>query len=166
MRSLGNEEEQRLNDTLNDFSNAVHRLKQTTKRIEEYKETNNESEFERCTQKSEELLDKANQYQSRIQAKQPDLDRLEKAIGDQESHKTNLEENIELIGSREKLKVLHTDIEKLEKSKSRVQGADTCNDDMERLGNREKEIDKAIARLEGSRMQILDNIRQQKVSNS
>jgi len=162
MRALGEEEEQRLNDAVNSFSNEVVKLKSITEDIDRYKESNNEEEFDRVSRKSEELLDRSNQVQSRIESKQPDLDRLNKAIADQESHKKNLQQNMELIASGKKIEAMKESIAKLEEDAGKVEGQDTCDEDWDRLTTRKQDILSSIARLEGRRGEIVENIRSQK----
>ena len=89
---------------------------------------------------------------------------LLKAVDDQERHKKNLKENIELIHSSQRIEELKKEVDILEKRVSSVEGHDTVYDDIDGLRARKESILKCTARLEGRRGEILESIRSIKVS--
>jgi DNA repair protein RAD50 len=163
MRALAAEEEEKLNGTLNSFVGAVNDLKEVTRQIDEYNDSSNEDDLNQVSRKEEELVEKAKDKQSQIETLQPALDRLAKAVDDQERHKKNLKENIDLILSRQRIDALEIEIEKLDEAASSVEGHDTCYDDLESLTSRKQKTMSSIARLEGRRGEILESIRSLKV---
>ena len=107
---------------------------------------------------------KAKEKRSQISSLQPDLDQLAKAVDDQERHKKNLKENIDLIASRQRVATLEDEIAKLEEQYSNVEGHETCQDDLDSLTSRKQKSLSSIARLEGRRGEIVESIRSLKVS--
>jgi DNA repair protein RAD50 len=165
MRAFNNEEEERLSSTVNSFIAVVKDIRGVMKQIDKYVVSSNEDELGNVVRKSEELVEKEKQKQSQLEQMQPELDSIVKAVDDQQRHKKNLKENIELIASGQRIEELQKEITKLEYDATNVEGRDTCYDDMEGLGKRKQEIMNAVARLEGRRGEILESIRSLKVSS-
>lgn len=83
MRNLAAEEEEKLTETLNSFNGAVQDLKVVTSQIDRYNDSNSESELNKISQRESELVEKEKTKLSQIEALQPGLDRLVKAVDDQ-----------------------------------------------------------------------------------
>lgn len=163
MRALNNEEEERISATYNSFVGALNELRELRKKIEEYLASGTEEELANFESKIAEYQTKAKEKLTEIEKIQPDLDRLVKAVDDQERHKKNLKENVELIQARNRIDDLKKEITSLEESAANVEGHETVYEDIEGLGARKEKIMKATARLEGRRGEILESIRSIKV---
>jgi DNA repair protein RAD50 len=114
--------------------------------------------------KAYELDERKTEKQLEIESLQPDLDRLVKAVDDQERHKKNLKENIDLIISGQRIEELEKVITKLKQEASNVEGHDTCNEDFQRMSSRKEKMLSSKARLQGRRGKIVESIRSLKVS--
>ena len=159
LRSLGAEEEERLNNVVNTFMGSVMELKSVMTEIEEYAARNKSDGLEEQKRKSDELKDKISDKQRHIEKLQPAIEDLAKSIEDQERHRKNLKENIDLINSRKKIEELEKTIGKLEEEVSNVKGHDTCYDDMEGLSRRKQSVDTETAELQGRRREIMGHVR-------
>ena len=164
LRALRTEEEDRLSSTYSSFVSEVKSLKELAKQIDEYLESNKVVDLDQLSNKAEAIVERMKSKQEEISALQPAMDEMAKAVADQESHKKNLKENIELIKSSQRILELDKEISVLEEEAESVEGHDTCNEDWERLAARKQELLNAQARLEGRRGEILESIRSFKAS--
>lgn len=159
MRALNAEEEERLSSTANNFIAAVKELKEIGGQIDEYASSGTEDELANFDQKLATFREKAKTKSDQVREIQPQLAALTKAVDDQERHKKNLKENIELIGSKQRIGELEKEIDALERKASTVDGHDTVFDDMSALKARKEGFMKSTARLEGRRGEVLESIR-------
>lgn len=166
LKALASEDEERLRSTKESFIGALKELKAIGRQIEEYQSSTAEDELANVERKKAEFAAKTKEKNSQLKALQPQLDRILKAVEDQERHKKNLKENIELINSTQLIEELKKEIAKLEEKAATVEGHETVYDDIESLRARKEEILKAAARLEGRRAEILESVRSIKVSRS
>ena len=104
--------------------------------------------------------------QKQINSLKPELGSLLKAIEDQESHKKNLKENIDVINANNAINALSKHISHLEEKAAGICGHDTLFQDIACLRSQRESIIKSTARLEGRRGEILESIRTVKVGNS
>ena len=163
MRTLGQEEEEQHRGACNSFAADVSSLKEISEKIDDYVESNKENELEEVLKESETVQEKIKKKQAEIDTVQPELDALTRAIGDQENHKKNLQENIAIIKSESNIDKLEKEIEKLEKSIASVEGQETCDTDLEHVMGQLKEYHSTQARLDGRRSEIVESIRGLKV---
>jgi chromosome segregation ATPase len=155
-----------LTSELNSFVADVRNLKELSKQIDEYMASDKEKDLSQISSKRDAIVEKMKAKEAEIRKMQPDVDRLNKAVADQENHKKNLTENIDLIHSGQRIDELEKEIAALEEEAGKVEGSDTCNEDWERLAARKQELLSAQARFEGRRGEIVESIRSLKVSPS
>ena len=166
LRTLGQEEEDQANANCISFASDVSKLKDISEKVDEYIESNRQSELDELTKDALTVQEKVKKKQAEIDTMKPELDNLSKAVDDQERHKKNLEENINIIQARRKMDLIENDIKRLNESKAGIEGQDTCDEDLERvLQSREENLSKK-ARLEGRRSEIVEAIRGIKVINA
>ena len=163
MRKLSLEEEGRASDTFNSFVAAVKGLKELAIQIDEYQDSSNEAELNEISEVQEGIAKKVQGEHRQIESLQPDLDRLAKAVEDQERHKKDLRENLEIIVSRQRIDELKKQISELEETASNVEGHATCYDDLQRIASRNQTRLSSMARLDGRRGEIIESIRGLKV---
>lgn len=159
MRKLSLEEEGRASDTFNSFVAAVKGLKELAIQIDEYQDSSNEAELNEVSEVQEGIAKKVQGEHRQIESLQPDLDRLAKAVEDQERHKKDLRENLEIIVSRQRIDELKKQISELEETASNVEGHATCYDDLQRIASRNQTRLSSMARLDGRRGEIIESIR-------
>eukprot|EP00934_Nitzschia_sp_Nitz4_P008970 Nitzschia sp. Nitz4//scaffold260_size33533//17430//22260//NITZ4_007879-RA/size33533-augustus-gene-0.12-mRNA-1//1//CDS//3329544683//8960//frame0 len=159
MRALNNEEDERLSATLSSFCAAVKELTELRSEIELYLASGTEEELSTFEVQADTLSEKAKKKEAEVAGIQPRLDTLVKEVEDQEHHKKNLKENIELIQSKDRISDLKREVSQLEGSASNVDGHETVYEDIEVLNSRKEKIVKATAHLEGRRGGVVDSIR-------
>jgi septal ring factor EnvC (AmiA/AmiB activator) len=153
-----------LTSELNSFLAEVRYLKELSKQVDEYMASDKEKDLSQISSKTDTIIEKMKAKEAEIRMMQPDVDKLNKAVADQENHKKNLTENIDLIQSGQRIYELEKEITALEEEAGKVEGSDACNEDWERLAARKQELLSAQARLEGRRGEIVESIRSLKVS--
>jgi DNA repair protein RAD50 len=158
MRNLAEEEEKTITEALNAFNNGVGSLRDIVHSIDDYNASNSGDAADRFKKESEELALKSEEKANEYASLRPSLERLMKMVDDQERHKKNLEENIELIHSLQLTASLNKDILELNDKISRVDGRETCDDDMNRLRKQRLELSTEKARYEGRRSEIMQSI--------
>jgi DNA repair exonuclease SbcCD ATPase subunit len=166
LKALASEDEERLRSTKEAFTAALKELKDIGQRIEEFQSSTTEDELAGVERKKAEFAKKRSEKNSHLRALGPELDRVSKAVDDQNRHKKNLSGNIALINKTQLVEKLKKEISKMEQKKANVEGHETVEDDCEVLNKRKEEILKATARLEGKRGEILENVRSVKVGSS
>lgn len=166
LQALASEDEERLRSTKASFTSALKELKDIGQHIEEYQSSTAEDELANVERKKAEFAEKTKEKNAQLNALRPKLESVLKAVEDQERHKKNLKENIELINSTRLVEQLKKEISKLEEKAATVEGHETVYDDIESLRARKEENLKATARLEGRRGEILESIRSIKVGGS
>ncbi len=166
MRALNNEEDDRISSTMNSFIGAVKELRSIDSTIERYQSSTTEDELLNVDRKSAEFVKKAEEKKEQLNAIVPELDRLVKAVEDQERCKKNLKENIEIIIAKDVIEKLVEDISRLEGKLANMDGHETVYDDIAGLRSRRELIIMTTATLEGRRGEILESVRSIKVGNT
>jgi chromosome segregation ATPase len=163
MRSLAKEEEDKLSTTYTSFQSDVKNLKDFTEAVDHYIASGNEKDLGQVSSKAEAIKEKMNEKRAEIGNIQPDLDNLDKAVKDQERHKLNLEENIDIIKTDQRILELENEICKFEEELGKVEGHDTYDGDCQRIDKKKQELLFSKARLEGRRGEIVESTRNLKV---
>lgn len=163
MRSLGKDEEERLSTTCNSFLADVTNLRELSEQIDTYIGSSKEDELDGITNEAKSIVAQMNQVRAEIETMQPELDKLSKAVEDQERHKKNIKDNIDIIQSCQQIEALGKQIVKLEANVANVEGHKTCNNEFAALVGARQELVSSKARLEGRRGEILESIRGFKV---
>jgi hypothetical protein len=109
------------------------------------------------------LQNQKKEKEERSRSIKPDLDRLTKALEDQERHKKNLNENINMMNLSTDIRQLATEIELKRMDASNIEGYDHVHSDSAKLESRKSKLERANARLDGRRGEIIENIRSVKV---
>jgi DNA repair protein RAD50 len=151
---------------LNSFVSDVSNLKELSKQVDEYMASDTEKDLSQISSKRDTIVEKMKAKEAEIRKMQPDVDRLNKAVADQENHKKNLAENIDLIHSGQRIDELEKEIAALDEEAGKVEGSDACNEDWDRVAERKQVLLSAQARLEGRRGEIVESVRSLKVSPS
>jgi chromosome segregation ATPase len=163
MRNLGTEEEEELRKATQQLRMLENEIEELQKQIDDFDCQNDADSLDRIKNKSFELAAQRKEKEERVGKIQPDLDRLKKALDDQERHKKNLNRNINVISLNSRIRDIKKEIGSLQEAAANVAGHETAYDDAQRLRNRETEIAQMNARLEGRRGEIYENIRSFKV---
>jgi DNA repair protein RAD50 len=158
-RRLAEEEEMRISSTSTAFNNDVTALQNIVDSIEEYEKSNSQDDVQRLEAKREILAKKDKRKNEEIERMEPDLNRLAKIVDDQELQRKNLEDNIKIIQSQQKVNELEKELAAIEEEKECVDGRESLGEDQERLRKRNDELIARKARLEGKRGVIVDTIR-------
>ena len=163
MRALNNEENERISSIQNSFVLAVKEVRVIDSNIEAYVSSTSQDELTRAKLQRTECDKKIDGKQKQLNSFKPELDSLLRAIEDQESHKKNLKDNIDVINGNNAIQALDKHILQLEEKATSINGRDTLFQDIESLRSKRESIIKSTARLEGRRGEILESIRSIKV---
>lgn len=163
MRNLATEDEDEIRKTTQQLEMFENEIEELQKQIEDFDSQNDANSLDHTKQKCSKLASEKIEKEERMGKIQPDLDRLKKALDDQERHKKNLNENINLIGLSSRIREIEKEIQSLQEAAANVAGHETAYDDARRLRDRETEIAQMNARLEGRRGEIYENVRSFKV---
>ena len=166
MRKLGQEEKDQKLKQQNSFLADVSKLKEITGQIDAYTESNNAQDLEQISNEANSIMEQMEKRQVEVDTMKPELDKLSKAVEDQEQHKKNLKDNMEIIQSSKHMDTLEKEIERLEASKSDIVGHETCQEEYDKLVEERRVLDSKKARLEGRRGEVIESIRGFKVISS
>lgn len=159
MRALNNEEDERISSILNSFLLAMKEIRVIDSNIKKYLSSTSDDELASARLQSVECNKKIDDKRKQINSLKPELDNLLKAIEDQESHKKNLKDNIDVINANNAINGLNKHILQLEEKAKSICGHDTLFQDIASLRSKRESIIKSTARLEGRRGEILESIR-------
>lgn len=163
MRALASEEEQSLIDNTNKFNGDFKHLRDLTAKINSYLQSNKPQQLDRITAKVDKLSDEMNAKKQSLQDLQPELQRISKAVDDQQTHKKLLQQNIEVIEGRKRIKELQQEIERLEEDRMNIKGHDTASAKYSAAQQIKEKNLAAYARIEGRWGEIVEQIRSLKV---
>lgn len=158
-RRLAEEEENRITSTLAAFNNDITALQNIVDAINEYERSNSEDDVQRLEAKRDTLAQKEKEKHNEIERMEPDLNRLTKIVDDQELQRKNLEDNIKVIHSEQKMEEFEEELVEIKKEFECIDGRDSLEEDQDRLRQRNDELIAHKARLEGKRGVIIDTVR-------
>ena len=158
-RKLAEEEENRISTTVSHFNEDVAALNSIVDSIQNYEKSNSQNEVQRLEAKQETLAKESKIKKEEMEKMQPDLERLTKLVDDQEQQRKNLEDNISVIQSEQKIKELKKELAEIEEKIEDVDGRDSLEEDHKRLQNRNEVLIASKARLEGKRGMIIEAVR-------
>lgn len=157
--SHSNDEEIKLNETLNLFLSDSKHLRDLHKKIEEFDCSNKVDTLEQIaadvTRVAEEVKEKQDQYAS-TKAK---LDSATKIVDDQERQRKLLNDNIDLHTSEGELADLEEQIQELEKEEASVAGASTAQALLDKAQERMAHSKNEASNLAGSHRAIRDQVK-------
>lgn len=157
------EEEDEIRKTTEQLKIFDNQFRELQRQIDDFDSRNDSNALERINNQIEGFQSKRKEKEINAAKIQPHLDRLKKALDDQERHKKNLVENINLLDLTAEIRDLKRELENLQESAQEVEGRDTAKDDIRNLQRRKNKLDQQNARLEGRRGEIHENIRSFKV---
>lgn len=96
---------------------------------------------------------------------QPELESARNAVLDQERHKKNLKQNVDILEANIRMKDLQKEIAKLEQQRDAIEGYESVYDDMLSVKSSKEKLQEDKARLDGRFSEIAESIRSQRVSN-
>lgn len=166
LRKMNEEEYERNSETLSNFVQHTGELRGHIVKIEQYEASTNDDELANIEKKADTLAMKRKEKAEAVESIKPSLQQLEKSIEDQDEYKRNLQDNLDIIATRQRITKLEREIESMKLESNSIEGHETVYDDVETLRHRQMTTGKAIARLEGRRGEILESIRSVKVRGS
>jgi len=101
--SHASEEEAKLNETLTSFLNDAKNLRDATKLTEEYTRNNGGDGLDRIASEMSKIVSATKTKAKELQAVQPKLENVAKAVADQERHRQLLLMNIDLMKGEERM---------------------------------------------------------------
>jgi predicted nucleic acid-binding Zn-ribbon protein len=163
-RALGEEGEERLSKEVSAFDADVKVLRNLNKEVRDFEESSAAEDLESISSKVQAVLDQIEKKQQDAKDLEPRLEETKNAVNDQERHKKQLIQNIEIVEAGELIVELNRDIEKLERKRKEIEGLDTVNEEHEAAIKGEKELQEKKYRTEGRFSEVVEQIRSTKVS--
>jgi DNA repair protein RAD50 len=162
-RTVGNDEERALQVQVSQFENDVQYLRNLTQQIDTYAESSKPEELERLSGAIATIVERIEGRKQRVAELQPELESARNAVLDQERHKKNLKQNIDILESKIRMADLEKDIARLEKERDSIEGYETVYDDYAAVKTKKEKLQEDQARLDGRFSEIAESIRSLKV---
>jgi len=158
-RKHAQDEDNRISSTLASFKNDVTALQNIVDSIEEYEKSSSQDNIEQIEEENKELIVKSKAKKKELDEMKPQLKKMTDIVDDQKEQKKNLENNINLAISRQKIKSYDEKIAGITAKLSDHDPFDSLNGDKHRLRKRNEGLIANKARLEGRRGEVMDNQR-------
>jgi predicted nucleic acid-binding Zn-ribbon protein len=158
-RKLAEEEENRFSSTLASFNNDVTALQNIVDSIEDYDKSNSQDDMEKIEEEKKKLIDKSKAKMEELKKLRPDIKRLADIVDNQQQQKQNLEGNITLVQSLQKIKLYNNEMVEIEAELSQHESFSSLQADLQSLGKQNNGLIESKARLEGRRGEVIDNQR-------
>jgi DNA repair protein RAD50 len=159
VRSAGNNEERILQTQLSQFDNDVKQLRALVDQIDVYYNSSKSDELERLTSTIAKIAGNIQSRKQRVDSIQPELEAVRSAVLDQERHKKNLKQNIDILESKSRMAELEKEVLTLEKDLGKIQGRETVYDDYAKATKMQEKLKQDQARLDGRFSEIVESLR-------
>ena len=159
MRSLHQEEETSLQSKWSDFEKEIQSLRSIADQIETYTRSDKPREHEEMTRKVSEILARVEAKKEEAQQLEPKLHAIRRAVEDQERHKNQLKQNIEILEATAGLRALRKDVEELEKKRAAITGHRTAHKEFEALKAEKEKVYQKKAMADGRFSSHMEQIR-------
>lgn len=163
MRKHSEDQEDEIRKTTEKLKMFENEVRELQRQIEDFDNRNDADTLERIRRQSENFKSQRKEKEVNISKIQPHLEQLKKALDDQERHKRNLKENLNLLDLQSQIRDIKRELKSLKESAGKIRGRDTAKEDIQNLQRRKTKLGKQNARLEGRRGEIHENIRSMKV---
>ena len=141
------------------FSNDIKELRNLNSLIEQYNSANKSKELERLTADVAKIAETIKEKKEMLASLQPELDAATKAVDDQERQEKLLAQNIEVLECEEQIMDLEKEIDAAKEELEQIEGYDTAQAVYNEAQQRIYEINSKMARHEGRRQEIVEQIR-------
>ena len=164
LRTQGNEEERNLQTLASQFDNDIKRLDYLVRQIDAFLESSKSDELEELSSTIAKTVSRIEERKQRMLEVKPELDAARAAVLDQERHKNQLRQNIDILEAKMRLSKLENEINRLELKRDSIDGHETAHDDYVTLKSSKDKLNEDKARLDGRFSEIAESIRSLKVS--
>jgi DNA repair protein RAD50 len=164
LRNLAAEEEESLNTAIHQFSGDKKYLTDLTTQIDAYTGSNKPHDLDQIVSEVVKVADRIKDQRSALATLEPEVESVRNTVNDQERHKKQLKENVEILESEKRINELVEEIGGLDSKLENVEGRDTCIGKHEEANRRREKQLGAKARIEGRWGEIVEQIRSLKVS--
>jgi len=160
-REYSKDEEERLSSNMSTFTGQMSSLKSLDHDISKsaISDKSHNTSLELIAEKLQKLKDQKKEQELRLQdVLQPELNRIQRSIADQESHRAMISGNLELLKYHDKHKTLENEMDCLEEELQAIEGHDVA---MQEYAQATKQKTKSLdtkARLEGRRGGFVEQI--------
>lgn len=159
IRANDTEREEKLSKELRGFEDESNELRTLLKDIELYEVSKSEEERYRVESQISELLTRVSQNQEMIEALAPQLEESKNAVSDQERHKKQIQQNIEIVEATGRIDCLEKELEKLRKKRQQIKGSETAYVMYEASAKKREEQQEAKLRAEGRFSELVEQMR-------
>lgn len=166
-REHAKEEEELLSSNVSNFTGQLSSLKSLDQEISKSnsKNSDHKASLEEIEKRLGIIEDNKKEEEARLKDElQPELDRIQRSIADQESHRKMISGNLELLKYHDKLKKLEKDMYDVEHELEAIQGHDVAMEEYAKASETKTKLLDGKARLEGRRGGFAEQIRGLKVN--
>jgi DNA repair protein RAD50 len=162
LRALRMEEEQKIIKTLSLFDGDVQALRNLEMQIKIYTESNQADESTKISAAVEEILGRMEALKQGMKNLEPQLDSIRKAVNDQERHKKQLKENIDILVTEEKMKAVEKEKKKLEEKLETLEGFKDAQSEYNKAKSDKEHFQNNKSICEGRFSSLVEQIRAMK----
>jgi DNA repair protein RAD50 len=163
MRSAANETDRNLQMEVSQFHSDVKQLRDLVQQIDSYTKSNKSDDLKRLSDEIKRVCDRMAERKQRLLDSQPELESARNKVLDQERHRKNLKQNIDIMESSTRIKDLKKTIARLEEKRMNIEGVNTAYEEFETLKANKLKMIEDKARLDGRFSEIAESIRSIKV---
>jgi chromosome segregation ATPase len=156
VRSLGAQEEEVHQTTLNAFKSEVDNLQQLTQQITSFTSSDKIKELEQISSKVAKIIDQAQERKNELSNIVPKMEALQRAVDDQERHKKMLSQNIDILESTERMETLETEILELTSQLDKIDGSATVSNEYKNAKNEKELLQQKKSNYEGRHSSHMD----------
>lgn len=134
----------------NRFKNDADKIEEITKKIEDFKTGNKMHRIEQIDKEMKTIDDEVNEYELEMKEKGPMLEKLQNQIFDQDSHRMNIERNLEMINMITETLKLRDEVALLQDEQEAING-DAIKEKFNEANNLIRKYGSEKDRREGSK---------------
>lgn len=152
-----------LEKSLQDFRADKRALETLDSDIREFEESSQLDDLNQMSSKMESIKEKAGAAKNELEALQPGLVEIQKAVDDRERHKRQLQQNVDILVAESRISALNLEIDQLQKEKDSIDGAQSAEDEHKALRTQKDGLLQKKARSDGMFSSHMEQIRALKV---
>jgi DNA repair protein RAD50 len=162
LRALRMEEEQKIIKNLSLFDGDVQALRNLEKQIELYVQSSREEESIKISAAIKQTLARIEALKQEMKNLQPQLDAAREAVNDQERHKKQLKDNIDILATEEKMKATEKEKRKLEEKLDLLEGFKDAQSEYNKAKSEKDQFQNSKSICEGRFSSLVEQIRAMK----
>jgi chromosome segregation ATPase len=150
--------EEKMLNQMNDFLGEVSMINNLINEIERSMLSQGDDCLAQLESKLENIKNQKDKKEQEIAKLEPDLQKIIRSINDHESHRRQIQANIEVIGCRQRLKELSEEMDEFRQQLKRIEGHSIATSEFNTAIEGKEQLLDQKARLEGRRGGYVDQV--------